>query len=35
MIPDTKGIKERADLKSGKIKKLTTPTDVNDQKAPK
>jgi polyisoprenoid-binding protein YceI len=35
MVPDTKGIKERADLKSGKIKKLTTPSDVNDQKAPK
>jgi polyisoprenoid-binding protein YceI len=35
MVPQTKGIKERADLKSGKIKKLSTPTDVNDQKAPK
>jgi polyisoprenoid-binding protein YceI len=35
MIPNTKAIQERADLKSGKIKKLTTPTDPNDQSAPK
>lgn len=35
MVPQTKAIQERADLKSGKINKLTTPTDVNDQKAPK
>lgn len=35
MIPSTKGIRERADLKSGKIKKLTTPTDPKDQSAPK
>ena len=35
MVPSTKGIVERQDLKSGKIKKLTTPTDPSDQKAPK
>ncbi|MBY0412610.1 MAG: YceI family protein [Bdellovibrionales bacterium] len=35
MVPETKAIKERADLKRGKIKKLTTPTDANDHKAPK
>lgn len=35
MVPETKAIKERADLKSGKIKKLTTPTDTNDHTAPK
>jgi polyisoprenoid-binding protein YceI len=35
MIPSTKGIVERHDLKTGKIKKLTTPTDPNDQSAPK
>ena len=34
MVPQTKGIQERADLKSGKINKLTTPTDPKDQKAP-
>lgn len=35
MIPSTKGIVERHDLKTGKIKKLTTPTDPLDQSAPK
>lgn len=35
MIPATKGIIERQDLKSGRIKKLTTPTDPKDQSAPK
>lgn len=35
MIPSTKGIVERHDLKTGKIKKLTTPTDPKDQSAPK
>lgn len=35
MIPSTKGIIERHDLKMGKIKKLTTPTDSKDQSAPK
>ena len=35
MIPSTKGIVERQDLKSGKIKKLSTPTDPKDQSAPK
>lgn len=35
MIPSTKAIVERHDLKTGKIKKLTTPTDPNDQSAPK
>jgi polyisoprenoid-binding protein YceI len=35
MVPQTKGIKERMDLKAGKIKKLSTPTDPKDHKAPK
>lgn len=35
MIPATKGIVERHDLKAGRIKKLTTPTDPKDQSAPK
>ncbi|AUN99055.1 polyisoprenoid-binding protein [Bacteriovorax stolpii] len=35
MVPNTKAIQERNDLKRGKIKKLTTPTDPNDHKAPK
>lgn len=35
MVPNTKGIQERNDLKKGKIKKLTTPTDPKDHKAPK
>ena len=35
MVPNTKGIQERNDLKRGKIKKLTTPTDPTDHKAPK
>ena len=32
MIPNTKGIQERNDLKKGKIKKLSTSTDPNDHK---
>ena len=35
MIPSTKGLVERHDLKTGKIKKLTTPTDPTDQSSPK
>ncbi len=35
MIPSTKGLVERHDLKTGKIKKLTTPTDPKDQSSPK
>lgn len=35
MIPSTKGIIERQDLKAGRIKKLTTPTDPKDHTAPK
>lgn len=35
MVPNTKAIQERSDLKRGKIKKLTTPTDPKDHKAPK
>ena len=34
MIPSTKGIIERDQLKKGKIKKLSTSTDPNDQKNP-
>ncbi len=32
MIPSTKGIVERQDLKAGRIKKLSTSTDPNDHK---
>lgn len=35
MVPTTKGIVERDQLKKGKIKKLSTPTDANDHSAPK
>lgn len=35
MVPNTKGIQERNDLRKGKIKKLTTPTDPKDHTAPK
>lgn len=35
MVPNTKAIQERNDLKRGKINKLTTPTDPKDHKAPK
>jgi len=35
MVPHTKAIQERSDLKKGKIKKLSTATDENDHKAPK
>ena len=33
MIPSTKGIIERDQLKKGKIKKLSTSTDPNDQQS--
>ena len=35
MVPTTKGIVERDQLKKGKIKKLSTPTDPKDQSAPR
>ncbi len=35
MVPHTKAIQERSDLKKGKIKKLSTATDESDHKAPK
>lgn len=35
MIPQTKGIKERSELKKGKIKKLSTATDPADHSPPK
>ena len=35
MVPHTKAIQERSDLKKGKIKKLSTASDETDHKAPK